>query len=213
MGGLGSGRYRLSRRETTSAYLRLDIRWLQRTGDLVPGRSTTVEWSENGEPCGAITVVCESNSIVLSYNHKFGADPWKHERYRAGIDWTRCHYGGRRPWFLCPGVGCARRVAVLYCGGIFACRKCHHLTHESQRKPALIRAIRRAQGIREKLGASANMLAPLPAKPKGMHLRTYWRLLLKYERATGVFLASVVAQYPNLLSASSMEKGRRLTQR
>jgi hypothetical protein len=179
----------------------------------VAGRSTTVEWSENGEPCSRITVVCEFNSIILSYNRRCGADSWQHEEYRVGIDWTRCHYGGRRPWFLCPVAGCARRVAVLFGGGIFACRKCHHLTYDSQRKPALIRAIRRAQGIREKLGASANMLEPLPAKPKGMHLRTYWRLLLKYERATGVFLASVVAQYPNLLSASSMERGRRLTQR
>jgi hypothetical protein len=27
------------------------------------------------------------------------------------------------------------------------------------------------------------MFEPIPAKPKGMQLRTYWRLLLKYERA------------------------------
>ena len=145
MGGLGSGRYSLNRKETTSDYLRLDVRWLQRAGDLVPGRSNTLEWSQNGKPCDTITVICEFNSILLSYNHRRWADPWKHEEYRVNIDWTPCHYGGRRPWFLCPAAGCARRVAVLYGPGIFACRQCRHLTYETQRKSAYSRAIWRAQ--------------------------------------------------------------------
>jgi hypothetical protein len=38
------------------------------------------------------------------------------------IHWTKCHFGGQRPWFNCP---CGRRVAKLYwTEACFACRRC-----------------------------------------------------------------------------------------
>jgi hypothetical protein len=56
MGGIGSRRYYRSGKGTTSSYRRLDIRFLQRRGFLVPGRRSDVSWSPNGEPSGNITV-------------------------------------------------------------------------------------------------------------------------------------------------------------
>lgn len=45
---------------------------------------------------------------------------------------TRCHFGGYREWFECPG--CERRSGVLYLHeNEFRCRKCLNLTYFSQR--------------------------------------------------------------------------------
>jgi hypothetical protein len=59
--------------------------------------------------------------------------------YLAWVTWTRCHFGGVRPWFVCPaergGVPCGRRCRVLYRpfgASVFACRRCFGLTYESR---------------------------------------------------------------------------------
>jgi hypothetical protein len=91
---------------------------------------------------------------------------------------VRRNYGGKRPWFLCPARGCGRRVAVLYGGGIFACRHCHRLAYQSQREQPHSRAM-----IRTTWGGSPSLGESFPAKPKGMHWRTYERLRLEAERA------------------------------
>src|SRR6478609_5352946 len=42
--------------------------------------------------------------------------------HKFGIQWTRCNFGGRRPWFICQ---CGKRVAKLYdTSSIVACRHC-----------------------------------------------------------------------------------------
>jgi hypothetical protein len=94
------------------------------------------------------------------------------------IEWTPCNYGGARAWFICPR-GCGRRVAVLYNRGHFACRHCHQLAYESQQESRKYRELHRAQEIRMKLGRSASLVDPFPAKPKRMHWRTYQRLYAK----------------------------------
>ena len=55
-----------------------------------------------------------------------------------------------------------------------------------QRQPAYERALNRAPAIREKL--SGKMFATFPVKPKGMHERTYQRLLSVYEKANALSL-------------------------
>jgi hypothetical protein len=47
----------------------------------------------------------------------------------------------------------------------------------------MYRALHRAQSIRKRLGESANMMEPLPEKPKGMHHDTYMRLLWEHHDA------------------------------
>jgi hypothetical protein len=53
---------------------------------------------------------------------------------------SACNYGGRRYWFLCPGLGldgCDLRVTGLYLPpgeSAFACRRCYRLTYTSTKQ-------------------------------------------------------------------------------
>src|ERR1035441_7592348 len=130
-------------KDTTDCYNKLDVRYLNRNGNLRAGSSSTLHWTRNGKDVGSIGVRSTLDSVVLSYRRRFpGSDEWKSEEYPVYLEWTPCNYGGKRPWFLCPARGCGRRVAVLYGGGIFACRQCHRLVYESQREQSHYRSLR-----------------------------------------------------------------------
>jgi hypothetical protein len=104
---------------------------------------------------------------------------------RVPLVWTRCHFGGARPWFRCVahvgGRSCGRRVAKLYLRdvAVFACRQCCGLAYASQSENPRYHAISRVQKIRVRLGGSANLVEPFPKKPRGMHRWTYYRLLAR----------------------------------
>ena len=172
MGGLGSGQ-RSTRKSTTDDLRKIDIRWLVRKGVLQKSGSSTLTWSRNGVAHGSISLYYDHSGITFDYRHKpFGAE-WQKKNYTVSIARTACHLGGERIWFLCPARGCERRAAILYGGEVFACRRCHNLGYESQIDPPHYRALSRAQGIRVRLGGSGSMGDPFPAKPKGMHWKTY----------------------------------------
>lgn len=202
MGGYGSGRGQWGR-DTTSSYLQLDVRRLQRERLLVPGNCFARQWLRNGEVCGSIRVRTEVNSVVLSYRHSAGrGDHWQNKEYAVLLEWTRCNFGGWRVWFRCPAVGCSRRVAILYGGSVFACRHCYQLAYDSQREARHNRALMRAQAIRVKLGGSPGVEQPFPPKPKGMHWRTYDGLRAKVDEYVGRSLS------PSILRMFEMQRFR-----
>ena len=178
---------------TTSDCYRLDVRWLQREGLLLPGRYSPLTWSCNGEPPGSINLRSEIVRVILSYRHRRLDESWQEREYSVTLEWTRCHYGGSRPWFRCPANGCGRRVTVLYGGGIYAYRQCHQLVYESKREPPYRRALSRAQAIIKRLGGT--WAEGFPDKPKGMHHGTYRRLAQQSEYAQACSWA------PSLLNA------------
>lgn len=173
MGGYGSGR-RYGSKSTTGEYLQLDVRRLQRDGLLERRFAFNWQWSRKGEPVGNINVSPEEDRLVLSYRYR-----GESKEFPVLLDWTSCHYGGERAWFLCPARGCGRRVAILYGGGIFACRCCYRLAYESQTESPAYRALSRTQNIRVRLGGSGSMMEDFPNRPKGMHRKTYLMLLHK----------------------------------
>jgi hypothetical protein len=148
-----------------------------------------LRWSradrETGSIQGVVSVGDLPDQVTLLYRHRRGlGGEWEDVREPVDLAWTACNFGGERPWFICPGSGCGRRVAVLYGPGrYFLCRHCYDLVYESQRENEMHRALRRAQAIRESLGGSANMTKPFPEKPKGMHHDTYDRLWWKHHEA------------------------------
>jgi hypothetical protein len=55
-----------------------------------------------GEPAGTINVRTEPGAVVLTYQTRsWKAAEWKPITQRVPITWTDCHFGGRRPWFIC----------------------------------------------------------------------------------------------------------------
>ena len=200
IGGFGSGnRHRFDKKTTTGEAQSLDVRYLHREGLLKPWLSFSLRWSRAGRETGSVGAVVEGPRgdlpewVVLSYRHGGGAGSKSEDiKESVPLEWTPGNFGGARPWFLCPGVGCGRRVAVLYGPGrYFLCRHCYDLRYESQRENGTHRALRRAQKIRERLGGSANMTEPFPERPKGMHHDTYMKLFRKYDEAHAEELAGM----------------------
>ena len=195
MGGMNSGRRNQGGKDTTNDYWALDVRRMQRDGLLTAGRSLGWNWLRNGETVASIQVQTEADRVILDYRHRSGGSEWKKQNYPVRVEWTPCHYGGARAWFRCPAQGCGRRVAILYGGGIFACRHCYKLAYACQRETSDDRAARRADTIRGRLGWDVGILNPPGGKPKGMHYRTYQRLTYRHNTFVGVSLAGMAKRF------------------
>lgn len=180
MGGFGSGRGQ-GGKETTSNMQPLDIRKLQRDGLLTPGRAFGWQWTANGREVASIQMRTEVGRVILNYRSRGNGGEWQRMEYPVYLEWTPCNLGGRRAWFLCPGQGCGRRVAVIFGGSVFACRHCQKLAYECQREADDDRALRRANTIRRRLGWKPGLANPIGDKPKGMHWRTYERLKAEHD--------------------------------
>ena len=204
MGGPGSGNWwRWDKRDTTDEHRSIDVRQWARDGWLAPGRHFWSLWKRGEQVTGSIGVTvagrpgAEAEHLVLDYRCRVGVGEWEDVRQTVWLEWTACHYGGRRPWFCCPS--CGRRVALLYGAGVyFACRRCYRLVYESQRERPMDTHRRRAQRIRARLGGEPVVDTPFPPKPRGMHWRTYlrlWRACMAAERA---YDAAFWVKYRNL---------------
>ena len=195
MGGPGSGnRWRLGSRSTTDEYRRLDVRALVRAGVLKPGYAGGWQWTQDGERVAWIKIATTATALRVMYRHRSGDESWKEESYQICFVHTPCHFGGARVWFLCPARGCKRRVAVLYGGGVFACRHCYGLAYACTRESASDRATRRADKIRIRLGWETGILNDPGDKPKWMRWRTYERLVDEHDRFSEWSVALVMQQ-------------------
>ena len=106
-------------------------------------------------------------------------DEWQDVEEPVVIRWRDCRYGGRRPYFVCPGVvngaHCGRHTVKLHCAGrYYLCRHCYRLSHASRNESSCDRSLRRANKIRTKLGGEAGLSSPDPATAQG-HVRTNLR--------------------------------------
>jgi hypothetical protein len=144
----------------------LDIRRMQRVGGLQESAIGSWCWTNTytGESAGSIGYAAQAGGVELRYS--VDGDP---RRQPVRIERTGCHFGGSRPWFICPVRG--ERVAVLYMrAGRFACRHCQRIAYASQSDDLMARAWRRQHKAEARLG-------PDWERPKGMHTATYERVL------------------------------------
>ena len=68
------------------------------------------------------------------YRARSGDGSWHDVDEAVLITLTQTRFGGRRPWFNCPG--CARRCRALLGGARFRCRRCTGLRYGSQARIA-----------------------------------------------------------------------------
>ena len=178
MGSSSSGNH--GGKRITSDMRALDVRKVQREGGLEPGETFGCTWRRGGEVIAFVDLKMETDRVMLDYQRKVDGE-WQARRYAVKIAWTACHYGEQRAWWLCPGEGCGRRVALLYGGLRFECRHCHDLAYKSQRQTSDDRAYKRADQLRARLGWGPGIIHAPGGKPKGMHWRTFWRLHARYD--------------------------------
>jgi len=175
----------------TNDYSALDVRKIHRAGRLTPGSAFSWEWSRNGNTIASINMQSGIDSVTLSYRQRAHGGEWKDLSYPVRLAYTPCNMGGHRVWWKCPAAGCSRRVAVLYGGsGIFACRHCYRLAYRSQRHH---NAYAPADKLRARLGWVPGIAHPEGDKPKGMHWKTYMRLLNEYHLKADRAMADVSA--------------------
>ena len=188
MGGCGSGNfYRWNTKTLTSDLLTLNIFRMVELGaiqkDII--KHGGWEWSSNGKKTASISYAVDTINapfqITLTYTNTNGRTGEKTDmNYPVKMVTTTPHYGGLRWWFICPANGCENRVAKLYGGKVFACRKCHELAYPSQNENYAFRNLTQAQNIHRKLEGNLDWWGDLPPqKPKGMHQKTYSKNLSK----------------------------------
>jgi hypothetical protein len=147
-----------------------DVHTLYRAGAL---REVLVEWVLcSFRWPGIVRVAC--NRWLVDVELRGGA------QQRIPVTWSRCNFGGLRPWFRCPR--CDRRVGKLYnSGASLACRQCRDLRYSCQRRGAKSRSYLQALKLRSRLNDIAKIGGPPPDRPRGMHRQTYYRLCRRLE--------------------------------
>ncbi len=168
-----------SRKTTTDACLQIDIRKLSRDGLLQQGAESKLRDRNSRYE---LRLVSEQGRMRFQHEISMLAGFRRLTDDVVSIDWTECHYGGARPWFLCPG--CGKRVAILYglrieCDGsklpirnrTLKCRQCHDLAYPSQHEEWDQRMRRRANKTWARIGGRCGR------KPKRIYWRTYNRLV------------------------------------
>ena len=153
MGGLGSGRYR-GDQAVVEEFRRIDLAHLDRCG-----RFTSVT------PMDGVTAI----SYVVAGKRLNATVP---------LRYSQTMFGGRRPWFACPG--CNRGCRILYIVPQLRCRRCCRLLYQSQRISRVQSRLWRADAIREHIGARLGQHfedgEDFPPRPKRMRWTTYRRL-------------------------------------
>lgn len=194
MGGIFSGRKPAEKTKPfPEQFISLDIRELQREQLLEPEQAYNLHQYKSGYKLGIFSVCTHRDCLELS----FTACSQHYDSYMAqsiDIAWTPCHFGGHRPWFLCPSKQCNKRVAILYGPQPMLCRHCRRIAYESQRENNIQRMLRKLRSIEASCPRPQDKSAPNTLmRPKGMHYRTFQQLQSRHQRlVSDISLAQVI---------------------
>ena len=174
-------------------YHSVDIDWLRRKGYLRTGCSGKLTWSRGGNPTGNIDYRVEVCGLRLTYKSRSHGGEWRDVDELVPFVETPTNFGGVRRWFAC--LSCRKTCRILYGGAYFRCRSCYRLKYESQYEPAWGQAASRALKIRQRLGCREGIDDSFPSRPKGMHWRTYERLMAQAERLQNAWAMEIARKW------------------
>jgi hypothetical protein len=172
MGGIGSGNwYRWNTQTTVEETKRIDICYMRKRGFLKPNTHGTLSWTCGGEPNGDINFVTHDDYLQLNFRYKEHGGEWQPIQQKIRFDYTPCHYGNSRKWFLCPR--CYKRVAVLASNSPqFLCRHCNELPYSSQNEDRLDSLRRKRDKLGNRIFNDYDNGYGYK-KTKGMHWKTF----------------------------------------
>ena len=155
---------------------RLDVHELAREGKLklgARGRLFGTIWFE-------VTGGPDARQLVLALPRKSSSgEPLEPFQQVICCHWRKAHFGGRHLLFMCNECHGERRVLYARYGNprtwFFSCRKCVDITYQSTMGHRWDRSARRVEKLRARLQWGAH--GTVPIKPRGMHERTYQRIL------------------------------------
>lgn len=163
----------------------IDVSELHRAGLLV-GPWVTLQPSLRWP--SIVTMRAARYRVLIEFRHQVAPQGIR-------VSWTRCHFGGDRPWLHCPH--CNRRVARLFKGlGGYCCRPCcGNPIYESQRRSTQARAYLQAYRIRQRMDGSRPAVDALPPRPPGMRQKTYAKLCARISRLEKSLIGSRALRY------------------
>lgn len=133
----------------------------------------------------------DADSLAVRYSHRD-----KHYSYSIQLTTTEPHYGGLRYWFSCNQ--CSRKVAALYCAGLYVCRHCIGASYKSQMQTDIDRTHSKLDALRERLGWPIGIIHGHGIKPSLMHHSTYERLISEYD----ALIQKLIGGYRHALTKS-----------
>ncbi len=166
-GGMRHGAGRPAQHGKVDHHRQIDIRRWARESMIKDGGYFGWQWQQDGKQVASIGVRVNSADMLTLIYRLERDEVWREESIPIRLAKTACHYGGERPWFICPH--CGRQAAILYlASGKWFCRESLKLTYASQSEDYLDRLNRKKSKLEAKLQGSR--------KPKGMHQISYERL-------------------------------------
>jgi hypothetical protein len=183
-----------SRRSTTGDLRRFAVHEIAAHGLKWRGASFGWQWSREGKTQASIGASVQGGEYgaTLILNYTLNGSP---VTQRIRLAPSPCRFGGVRWLAICPKTG--RRVAHLYIGPSGALsRHAYRLAFNSQRECPLDRSLRR----RDKALAKLNADSPMGwGRPKGMHSRTYERLMQEVFQEEEFFDVAIQARFGSLI--------------
>ncbi|MBU6527594.1 hypothetical protein OGR47_11435 [Methylocystis sp. MJC1] len=180
-----------SRRSTTDDLRRIPVHDIVTHGLNRRGMSFSwAWWTSEGRTTASVgaRVEGDENEAYLHLDYTLNGAPM---RQRIRLEALPCRFGGVRWLAFCPRTG--RSVAHLYMGHTGALsRHAYRLKFGSQRESPLDRSFRRRNRALEKLKTNSPLCL---SRPKGMHWRTYGRLLHEISKETQFFDVAARARF------------------
>jgi hypothetical protein len=111
------------------------------------------------------------------------------KEFQIGIARTALNYGGHRHWLQCDY--CGRRVVELFITQKpqIACRHCIRAKYESLSESTLHKSARAARTVRAKFGWQQDFSFCVSQRPRGMHAKTFNRLLTRHSTKSAPVIA------------------------